>query len=98
MAQIFKHSTFIRIHDEFGDQVIAQWFHEGDECPNEIVDQVDKNHFFSEEMVDEGEPGENLSSLTVAQLREVLKARGLDTSGNKGDLIDRIQAHDASVS
>lgn len=38
------------------------------------------------------EPDEDFSSLTVAQLKEILIEKGLPTSGKKTDLIDRLQS------
>jgi len=38
-------------------------------------------------------PSENLSSLTVSQLKEMLKSRGLKVGGKKAELIERLQAN-----
>jgi hypothetical protein len=43
------------------------------------------------ELVAEPPPDEDLGNLTVAQLKERLSAVGLPTSGNKSDLISRLQ-------
>ena len=39
-----------------------------------------------------------LSELTNAELRELLEAKGLDTSGKKSELIERLEAAEASLS
>ena len=40
---------------------------------------------------DEGDEGEDLSKLSVSDLKERLKAKGLPVGGKKADLIARLQ-------
>jgi hypothetical protein len=35
--------------------------------------------------------------MKVAELREELESRGLPTSGNKAELVERLRAHDADT-
>ena len=48
----------------------------------------------SAQYVEDAVPAISYSSLTKAQLQEALETRGLPTSGNKADLIARLEEDD----
>jgi SAP domain len=52
----------------------------------------------TDEMVEEAGSDQSWSSKTVNDLREELKNRGLSTTGNKAQLIDRLEEFDAQMS
>jgi hypothetical protein len=99
MTKIFKHSTYIRTFKDNGDEEVSQWFNEGDECPKEIEGKVDQAHFKTDEELEASQQDSTSSDyhdMTNRQLRSLLDERGLETGGNKDELVERLEAHDAS--
>jgi hypothetical protein len=54
-------------------------------------DEILEAEIFEAEIIP-AEPEEDFTSLTVAQLKEILTERGLPISGKKADLVDRLQS------
>ncbi len=54
-------------------------------------DEIFEAEIFEAELIMD-EPVEDFTSLTVAQLKEILAERGLPISGKKADLVDRLQS------
>ena len=61
------------------------------ECGKVSFVEVHEPRVIPDQDYDEGDDGEDLSKLSVSDLKERLKAKGLPVSGKKADLIARLQ-------
>jgi hypothetical protein len=56
------------------------------------IDLLPEDEIIEAELIMD-EPGEDLSSLTVPRLKEILAERGLPISGKKADLVERLESN-----
>lgn len=104
-------SKIVRRHVAVHDPVTreAHWFYPGDKLPEWAEDLVTNPKVFigeseesqaekPEEMVVEETKAVNYSGMNISQLDLLLEERGLATSGNKNDKIERLKAHDGALS
>lgn len=61
------------------------------ELEREIVDAVQPDNGEAEENADNDEDEADLGALTVVELKERLRSKGLPVSGRKAELIERLQ-------
>lgn len=85
MAKVAK----VHTHGRHEDTGVVRTFSPGEAIPEEYAESITNPRAY-----DEGD--DPYSDLTVDQLRDILVDRGLSLSGNKPDLIERLQADDAS--
>ena len=64
------------------------------ECGKVSFIEVHEPRGFGVEDEDDQDEGEDLSKLSVADLKERLKAAGLPVGGKKADLIDRLSSQE----
>jgi hypothetical protein len=63
-----------------------------EEPTEEMLAQLENEMAFNGEFLDEPTSGTNFSSMTVAELKEECRNRGLKVGGKKSDLIERLQS------
>ena len=84
---------FITDRDMFDSRYWHNLFNDEEESENEEdQEQVED----SEEDSEEDEVESDYSEYTVAELKDMLTSRGLETSGNKPELIDRLEDDDSN--
>jgi hypothetical protein len=81
----------------------SRWFRPGEELTTWAEAEVTNKRVFEAPDEDEGEElfdpeeGQNYTELKIDELKALLAERGLEAKGNRADLIERLQEHDATV-
>lgn len=86
----------------------VEWFHPGDDLPRWAQDAITNPRAFIDPdnptavavEEDESAPADRnvYANLSVDELRALAEDRGLDASGKKSELIERLSASDAALS